>query len=113
MGQPPSPGMRLSQPSRKQVYRQLDAAGRLRADTLTLADDPQPGTPLIAPVLRAGKRLASAEPLAPIRARVAAQLTQLPPALAALDPAPPYPVTVAPALLRLAEEVDERQRGSG
>ena len=77
-------------PGRKQVHRVFDPAGRMQA----------------------GRRLAAAESLATIRARVAAQVKQLPPALTGLAPAPPYPVIVAPALQRLADEVDARQRGS-
>jgi len=97
-------------PGRKQVYRLFDEAGSMQTDTLTIADDPQPGTPLIQPVMQAGARLAQGESLDAIRVRVAAQLKQLPPTLARLTPAPAYPVAVAPALRRLAEEVDARQR---
>jgi nicotinate phosphoribosyltransferase len=98
-------------PGRKQVFRQLDADGRMQSDILTVAGDRQVGTALIQPVMRAGKRPAAPEPLDLIRSRVAAQLEQLPPALARLTPAPGYPVTVAPALRRLADQVDARQRG--
>jgi len=98
-------------PGRKQVYRVFDDDGRMQADTLTLADDRQPGTPLIQPVMQAGTRLGADEALSAVRARVGAQLRQLPPALARLAPAPPYPVAVAAALRRLADEVDARQPG--
>jgi len=97
-------------PGRKQVYRLFDAANRLHADTLTHEEDPQPGTALIQPVMRAGQRLAPSEPLDTIRARGAANLAQLPPALSALTPAPAYPVVLAPALRRLADEVDAAKR---
>lgn len=97
-------------PGRKQVYRELDDAGRFRADTLTLEGDTQPGTALIQLVMRAGKRLAPPESLDTIRARVAKNLEQLPAALRTLTPAPAYPVTLAPALRRLADEVDAVER---
>ena len=97
-------------PGRKQVYRVFDDHGRMQGDTLTLVDDPQPGTPLIRPVMQGGNRLGPVESLDGIRARVTEQLGQLAPGLARLAPAPAYPVTVAPALRRLADEVDALQQ---
>jgi nicotinate phosphoribosyltransferase len=93
-------------PGRKQVYRNYDSAGRMFGDTLTLEDDPQPGTPLLVQVLRNGKRLHAPESLTTIRARVAAQLQSLPVGVARLRVPAPYSVAVAPALQRLAEQVD-------
>jgi nicotinate phosphoribosyltransferase len=93
-------------PGRKQVYRQLDGDGRMEADVLTLEHDVQPGEALLQPYLQAGKRLEPAPSLAAIRRRAAAQLASLPEHLQRLAVDPPYPVTVAPALRVLAEEVD-------
>ncbi len=95
-------------PGRKQVYRQLDDDGRLLRDILTLEDDPQAGQPLLQPVMRNGQRLAPPEDLATIRQRLDAELARLPEALKRLEPATPPEVVVAPALKRLAEEVDRR-----
>jgi nicotinate phosphoribosyltransferase len=58
--------------------------------------------------MQGGRRLQAAETLDAIRARVARELARLPAALRALDGAPAYPVTVAPALRALADEVDRR-----
>jgi len=44
-------------PGRKQVYREYDAAGRIVRDTIGLSDERLPGTPLLQPVMREGRRL--------------------------------------------------------
>jgi nicotinate phosphoribosyltransferase len=93
-------------PGRKQIFRQRDAQGRILGDTLTLADDIAPGTPLLQPVMRGGRRLAAAPPLADIRDFVSEQIGCLPENLRGLETAPAYPVTVAPALRELAKLVD-------
>ena len=94
-------------PGRKQVFRREDN-GRFAGDTLTLEGDPQPGTPLLEPVMAAGRRLAATPSLAMARAHAASQLARLPPALRSLDNAAPYPVEVSPALRQLALQVDQR-----
>lgn len=100
---------KASWPGRKQVFRSLDAQGRFAHDVLSLEGDAQPGTPLLAPVLRAGELVAPLPALAEIRGRARAQIAALPDALRALDePAAPYDVVVAPALRALADEVDRR-----
>jgi len=94
-------------PGRKQVYRHFAPDGTLAHDVVALEGDAQPGTPLLAPVMRAGRRLAAAEPLADIRARAAAEMARLPPHLRLLAPAPtPYRVEIAPSLQALAAELD-------
>jgi hypothetical protein len=58
-------------------------------------------------VMRAGKRLASPEPLSQIRNRVAEGLASLPERLRSLEQAtPPYEVRVSEAIQRLAAQVD-------
>lgn len=98
-------------PGRKQVWRRLDRQGRMAGDVLSVEDDSQDGAPLIAPVMRQGRRLDGLLTLAQARERAAAQLAALPPHLARLSTHPPYEVTVAPALRALAEEVDRRTGG--
>ena len=44
-------------PGRKQVYREYDAAGRIVRDTIGVSDERLPGTPLLQPVMREGRRL--------------------------------------------------------
>ena len=94
-------------PGRKQVYRHFAPDGTLAHDVVALEGDAQPGTPLLAPVMRAGRRLAAAEPLADIRARAAAEMARLPPQLRLLESSPtPYRVDIAPGLRALAQELD-------
>ncbi len=98
-------------PGRKQVYRYRDGQGQLAYDLLTLEADPHPGEPLIKPVMRAGKRLASPEPLSQIRNRIAEGLASLPERLRSLEQAtPPYEVRVSEAIQRLAAQVDKAAR---
>ncbi|MBK5915515.1 nicotinate phosphoribosyltransferase [Rhodocyclus purpureus] len=95
-------------PGRKQVWRRFDAEGRMCGDTLALADEMGGGTALLTPVMQAGRRLAPSPPLAAVREFARAQLATLPPSLLALEPAPPWPLTVSEPLRRLAQEVDAR-----
>src|SRR5690606_6630588 len=43
-------------PGRKQVFRRIDAAGRMAGDVITLADDSLEGEPLLQCVMRDGRR---------------------------------------------------------
>jgi nicotinate phosphoribosyltransferase len=96
-------------PGRKQVYRHYAADGTLDHDVVALEGDPQTGTPLLVPVMRAGRRLAAAEPLAAARARAAAEMARLPARLRQLAPAAPaYRVEIAPGLRALAVELDRQ-----
>jgi nicotinate phosphoribosyltransferase len=95
-------------PGRKQVYRQLDAAGCLRRDVLTLEGDAQDGEPLLVPVMRGGRRLGEPPPLSELRQRASRELARLPDALRSLDPTPDYEVQIAPALHQAAARVDEQ-----
>jgi len=95
-------------PGRKQVFRRQDGAGAIVGDTLALAGDAQAGAPLLQPVMRDGRRLRPAEPLADIRRRTLAELGRLPVPLRGLAPAGAFPVTVADSLRDLANEVDRR-----
>lgn len=95
-------------PGRKQVYRHYDEHGRMAGDVLTVESDPQPGEPLLQPVMRGGRRLVPAIPLLGSRTLAAQQIGRLPQGLRALTAAVPYPVQVAPALHELARAVDEQ-----
>jgi len=100
-------------PGRKQVYRRYDNHGIMADDVLTLETDAQEGEALIQPVMRAGKRLQSAESLDTIRQRARAQLARLPAHLRALKDSPPYPVVVAQAVKELAAAVDTSTANTG
>lgn len=92
-------------PGRKQVYRHHDANGRMAGDVVTLESDPQPGEPLLIPVMRGGHRVAPAPSLAEVRRHAADNLARLPEPLRRLE-AFDYRVEIAPALHDLAAEVD-------
>ncbi|MEW6544733.1 MAG: nicotinate phosphoribosyltransferase [Nitrospirota bacterium] len=95
-------------PGRKQVYRRYGADGRIAADLVTLADDPQEGEPLLRPVMSGGKRLARTSPLSELRARAAAQLTRLPEPVRRLEEGETVPVRISSALQDLVKAVDDR-----
>ena len=95
-------------PGRKQVYRSYDAAGRMVSDIVTVEGDAQPGEPLLIPVMRGGQRLA-ATTLTDSRSHAAANLARLPEPLRQLQEPYAYPVQIAAALHRLAEQIDQRR----
>lgn len=98
-------------PGRKQVWRAYDAVGRMHGDVLSVEADKHDGEPLIVPVMRGGKRLKPAESLADIRARAARELARLPEPLRQLEAGVDYPVKVADALVKLAQEADRHMAG--
>lgn len=93
-------------PGRKQVFRERDANGRFHADVIGLESDPLPGQPLLAPVMRGGRRCCPSPPLVDVREYAAAQLARLPESLRMLTRPAAYPVRVAASLEALAREVD-------
>ncbi len=93
-------------PGRKQVRRAIRADGTVIGDRVGLAGEAGTGVPLLAPVLREGRRVDGPESLDAIRQRLASQVAGLPSAHRALAPAPPFPVEISPALRALAAELD-------
>jgi nicotinate phosphoribosyltransferase len=98
-------------PGRKQVWRSFGGDGRMTGDVLALQDDHQAGEALLVPVMRNGQRLAPPPTLADIRRKAAHGLAQLPESLRRLSDGTTLPVTIAPGLIALAEEVDRRCTG--
>jgi nicotinate phosphoribosyltransferase len=95
-------------PGSKQVFRRHAPDGSIAGDVLTLATETLPGTPLLAPYLRAGRLLVATPALTAIRERARTELTRLPAQLRSLDDAEPCPVEIAASLRMLAAEVDAR-----
>lgn len=95
-------------PGRKQVFREFGVDGRVVRDIVTVEGDFQQGTPLLVPLMRAGRRVGPTESLSAIRSRAAEQVARLPENLRGLASASPFPVTVAPALKELARAADAR-----
>jgi len=98
-------------PGRKQVWRTYDREGRMAGDVLSVETDKHAGEALIVPMMRGGKRLAPAPSLDEIRARAARDLARLPEPLRRLEQGVTYPVQVAEALVKLAEEADRHTAG--
>lgn len=98
-------------PGRKQVFRRVDADGKMAGDRLALDAEPATGRPLLQPMMHQGKRLSAAPPLAHIRTRLRDELATLPAPLRSLDPViPAYPVQVSDAVQRLALLADSLSR---
>jgi nicotinate phosphoribosyltransferase len=97
-------------PGRKQVWRRYDS-NHMAGDIMSIEGDVPIGEPLLQPVLREGRRLRASPTLTECRMRAAENLARLPEELRRLKPAS-YPVEIAPALSRLAAEVDERLAGN-
>jgi nicotinate phosphoribosyltransferase len=95
---------KVTLPGRKQVFR-IESGGVAERDVLAGWDESLPGRPLLAPVMREGKRLASASrTLEEIRAHAAEEIAALPERLRGLEAAePPYPVEVSERLHARAE----------
>lgn len=86
-------------PGRKQVWRTRNAAGLLQSDDLAPASETVTGaTPLLEPVMRAGRRLGPSRPLEKIRAAALAEVSSLPEGLRSLEPGPPFSVRVSERL---------------
>jgi nicotinate phosphoribosyltransferase len=98
-------------PGRKQVFRHYES-GRMHHDVVALEDDDgETGEALLAPVMARGRRVAAPEALDRIRERTARGLAALPARLRSLDPATEaYDVRIAPAVRKLADELDQSQR---
>jgi len=96
-------------PGRKQVFRHYRDNGILDHDVIGLVDEALDGEPLLRAVMRNGKPLGEAEPLADIRERAAVQMAALPRELSLLPvAAEPYRVEISDGLRAMAERVDER-----
>ncbi len=95
-------------PGRKQVYRHYKVNGEMSFDTVTVADAPCDGRPLLQTVMHGGKLSARRPELNEIRKYTREQLSGLPAALLGLNGTPDYPVIIAAELQALANRVDEQ-----
>ncbi len=99
-------------PGRKQVFR-FSRDGNYHHDLLACAKEEYPeASPLLEPVMEAGRRLAPAPPVKEIRARTLANLQRLPDAYRVLRDAPAYPVEKSAGLDRLLEEIRLQRLGT-
>lgn len=104
-------------PGPHQVHRFRDGDGTLARDVIALADERAEelgegaSEALLVPMMRAGKRVAPAEPIAAVRARAKRELAALPQELHVLEePAPTWQGFRAEPSARLAELVEAVRR---
>ena len=97
-------------PGVKQVWREDDGEGTVVRDTVGLAGEDLPGRPLLAPVMKGGRRLHSGcEALDVARDRAARELGRLPTAMRRLEIGlEPYPVAVSRRLQSLRNDLASR-----
>lgn len=96
-------------PGSKQVFRFANRAGKWQKDLIALANESHPtASPLLVPVMRAGKRLTPPEPLTAARSRCIESLKQLPARLLSIQHAEPYPVRYSQPLKNLLQKVRRR-----
>jgi nicotinate phosphoribosyltransferase len=95
-------------PGAKQVFRCYGSDGLLACDVLTLVTDSPSGEPLLRPVIRNGRRIATSPALGAVRETARRELERLPQPLRSLTQHAEYPVEVAAPLQALAAEVDRR-----
>lgn len=93
-------------PGRKQVFRRFGADGRIAADVVALEHERPPGEPLLECVMRGGRRLRAAEPVAALAARAARSLATLPEASRSLVAPVPLVAEISAGVRALAAEVD-------
>lgn len=94
-------------PGAKQVWRKFGDDGRIAGDLVAPTDESHDGIPLLAPVMRRGRRVSASPTLVDIRRDAATALDHLPPGLTALGTMP-YPVAISDSLRRLARDCDRR-----
>jgi nicotinate phosphoribosyltransferase len=94
-------------PGRKQVFRQFKDQ-TMDEDTLTTEGDECEGIPLLTKVMSGGRRTSAAKDAKEIALYARSQLKTLPAHFRALETAPPYPVKISSALIRIKEEIQGR-----
>jgi nicotinate phosphoribosyltransferase len=95
-------------PGRKQVWRRFDTNGRMAGDVLSIESDTRDGVALLEPVMKCGRRIKAAEPIAELRRRAMQNLAGLPEALRQLEAGAGYRVDVGEALRDYTADVDRR-----
>ncbi len=102
-----SPG-KMTLPGQKQVFRR-GAGGTAIGDVIARADESLPGTPLLEPVMRGGRRIAPPADLSVLQAAAKKAIAALPAERRILAPAPtPFPVVASPRLAAEAEALRAR-----
>ena len=93
------------------VFRHRDATGAFLHDVIARMEEPAAGAePLLAEVLRDGRRLRSDPALAELRERFRAEFARLPERCKALRSPARYEVRISPGLERLQDQVVRQTR---
>jgi nicotinate phosphoribosyltransferase len=92
-------------PGRKQVFRTLDARGRVSGDVVGLHDEGLAGRALLQPVMRAG-RLLHSPTIDEVRSHARREIDALPDACRAVSQPVPLEPEFSPGLRALTERVD-------
>jgi nicotinate phosphoribosyltransferase len=100
---------KITYPGRKQIFRYSTAAGEFKGDKIAVEDEAaNGGRPLLVPVMRAGKRIHSPEPVATLRERCLSSVAQLPQRYRHIRRTAIYPVHYSDRLEKLLEKVRRR-----
>jgi len=95
------------------VFRYSKPSGEYRQDRIALEGEPADGgEPMLVEVMRGGRRVAPAEPVADLRARCLAGLARLPKAYRQINRVAVYPVRYTKRLEALLEKLRRRIRRS-
>ena len=101
---------KVTYPGRKQVFR-ATTRGQYAGDRIALEGEPaNGGDPLLAEVMRAGRRTRPPEPVDALRRRCMESLAQLPERIRQIHRPAVYPVRYSKRLMTLLEKVRRRIR---
>jgi len=100
-------------PGAKQVWREYREGAMVRDVIALEGEKVDGGEPLLIPVVRGGELVAPPEALEAVRARCAAQVAALAPALRSLDVPATYPVDISGGLLALQRRLSTSHRPEG
>ena len=104
---------KVTYPGRKQVFRYSAPSGEYRHDRIALQGEPADGgEPMLVEVMRGGRRVAPAQPVADLRARCVAGLARLPKTYRQINRTAVYPVRYTKRLEALLEKLRRRIRRS-
>jgi len=102
---------KVTYPGRKQTFRYSSPSGEWECDRIALESEPaNGGSPLLEEVMRGGRRLSPAEPIANLRSRCIAGLQRLPERYRRIDRSAVYPVRYTKRLEKMLEQVRRRVR---
>ena len=104
---------KVTYPGRKQVFRYSNRRGEFEQDKIALEGEPaNGGTPLLAPVMREGRRTLAPEPISALRDRCVAGLAHLLEHYRRIDKRAEYPVRYSKQLEKLLDKIRKHVRRS-